>query len=56
MRNLLRIRFALAGWALASLFFTAVLLVGDIDEHKPPLFALYANAVHFDLAPVKRIP
>jgi two-component system LytT family sensor kinase len=49
MRNLLRIRFALAGWALASLFFTAVLLVGDIDGHKPPLFALYANAVHFAL-------
>jgi two-component system, LytTR family, sensor kinase len=49
MRNLLRIRFALAGWALASLFFAAVLLVGDIDGHKPPLFALYANAVHFAL-------
>jgi two-component system LytT family sensor kinase len=49
MRNLVRIRFALAGWALASLFFTAVLLVGDLDRHKPPIFALYANAVHFAL-------
>jgi two-component system, LytTR family, sensor kinase len=49
MRNLLRIRFALIGWALASLFFTAVLLVGNIGEHKPPVFALYANAVHFAL-------
>jgi two-component system LytT family sensor kinase len=49
MRNLVRIRFVLAGWALASLFFTAVLLVGDIDGHKPPIFALYANAVHFAL-------
>jgi two-component system LytT family sensor kinase len=49
MRNLARIRFVLAGWALASLFFTAVLLVGDIGGHKPPAFALYANGVHFAL-------
>ena len=49
MRNLVRIRFVLAGWALASLFFTAVLLVGNIGDHKPPMFALYANAVHFAL-------
>ncbi|MGA8443197.1 MAG: histidine kinase [Candidatus Sulfotelmatobacter sp.] len=49
MRNLLRIRFALMGWALASLFFTAVLLMGNIGDHKPPVFALYANAVHFAL-------
>jgi len=49
MLNLVRIRFVLAGWALASLFFTAVLLVGNIGDHKPPAFALYANAVHFGL-------
>jgi two-component system, LytTR family, sensor kinase len=49
MRNLLRLRFALMGWALASIFFTAILLVGNIGEHKPPAFALYANAVHFAL-------
>jgi two-component system LytT family sensor kinase len=49
MRNLVRIRFLLAGWALASLFFTGVLLVGNIGDHKPPTFALYANAVHFAL-------
>jgi two-component system LytT family sensor kinase len=49
MRSLARIRFVLAGWALASLFFTAVLLVGDIGGHKPAAFALYANGVHFAL-------
>ena len=49
MRNLARLRFVLAGWALASLFFTGVLLVGNIGDHKPPAFALYANAVHFAL-------
>jgi two-component system LytT family sensor kinase len=49
LRNLLRIRFVLAGWVLASLFFTGVLLVGNIGDHKPPAFALYANAVHFAL-------
>ncbi len=49
MRSLVRIRFVLAGWALASVFFTAVLLVGDIGGHKPPAFVLYANAVHFAL-------
>jgi two-component system, LytTR family, sensor kinase len=49
MRNLVPIRFVAAGWALASVFFTAVLLVGDIGGHKPPVFALYANAVHFAL-------
>ena len=49
MGNLVRIRFVLAGWALASLFFTGVLLVGNIGDHKPPTFALYANAVHFAL-------
>jgi two-component system LytT family sensor kinase len=49
MRNLVRMRFVLAGWALASVFFTGVLLVGNIGDHKPPTFALYANAVHFAL-------
>lgn len=37
------------GWALASISFAAILLVGDIGDHKPPAFALYANAVHFAL-------
>jgi two-component system, LytTR family, sensor kinase len=49
MRNLARMRFVLAGWALASFFFTGVLLAGNIGDHKPPAFALYANAVHFAL-------
>jgi two-component system LytT family sensor kinase len=49
MRNMLRIRFAFIGWALASLFFTAVLLVGDVGGQKPPPFALIANALHFAL-------
>ena len=49
MLNLLRIRFVLAGWAFASFFFAGVLLVGNIGDHKPPIFALYANAVHFAL-------
>jgi len=49
MRNLVRMRFVLAGWALASFIFTGVLLVGNIGDHKPPTFALYANAVHFAL-------
>jgi two-component system, LytTR family, sensor kinase len=40
-----RLKFVVLGWAAASLFFTAVLLVSDI--HKPPAFALYANAVNF---------
>jgi two-component system, LytTR family, sensor kinase len=47
MHNLARLKFVVVGWAAASLFFTAVLLVGDI--HKPPAFALYSNAVHFAL-------
>jgi two-component system, LytTR family, sensor kinase len=49
MRYFPRIRFVLVGWALASIFFTAVLLVGNIGDPKPPTFALYANAVHFAL-------
>jgi two-component system, LytTR family, sensor kinase len=47
MQNLGRLKFVVLGWAAASLFFTAILLVSDI--HKPPAFALYANAVHFAL-------
>jgi two-component system LytT family sensor kinase len=49
MPNIARIRIVLTGWALASVFFTGVLLVGNIGDHKPPTFALYANAVHFAL-------
>lgn len=47
MYTLARLKFVVLGWAAASLFFTAVLLVSDV--HKPPAFALYSNAVHFAL-------
>jgi len=49
MPSLVRIRIVLTGWVFASLFFTGVLLVGNIGDQKPPTFALYANAVHFAL-------
>ncbi len=49
MPSLVRIRFVLTSWVFASLFFTGVLLVGNIGDQKPPTFALYANAVHFAL-------
>jgi two-component system, LytTR family, sensor kinase len=44
-----RLKFVILGWACASLFFTAVLMVSDLGGHKPLGFALYANAVHFAL-------
>jgi two-component system, LytTR family, sensor kinase len=44
-----RLKFVILGWAGASLFFTAVLMVSDLGGHKPLGFALYANAVHFAL-------
>jgi two-component system, LytTR family, sensor kinase len=47
MYTLARLKTVVLAWAVASLFFTAVLLVSDV--HKPPVFALYANAVHFAL-------
>jgi two-component system, LytTR family, sensor kinase len=47
MYTLARLKIVVLAWAVASLFFTAVLLVSDV--HKPPVFALYANAVHFAL-------
>jgi two-component system, LytTR family, sensor kinase len=43
-----RFKIVILGWAGASVFFTAVLLVSDLG-HKPLGFALYANAVHFAL-------
>jgi hypothetical protein len=49
MRKLVRLKLAFLGWAGASLFFTAVLLVSDVEGDKPPGFALYATAVHFAL-------
>jgi hypothetical protein len=44
-----RLKFVILGWAGASLFFTAVLMVSELGGHKPLGFALYANAVHFAL-------
>jgi two-component system, LytTR family, sensor kinase len=44
-----RLKFVILGWAGATLFFTAVLLLSDLDGDKPVGFALYANAVHFAL-------
>jgi sensor histidine kinase YesM len=43
-----RLKVAILGWAAASVFFTAVLVVSDLG-HKPLGFALYSNAVHFAL-------
>jgi two-component system, LytTR family, sensor kinase len=43
-----RFKIALLGWAAASIFFTAVLVVSDFG-HKPVGFALYSNAIHFAL-------
>jgi sensor histidine kinase YesM len=44
-----RLKFVIIGWACATLFFTVVLMVSDLDGDKPLGFALYANAVHFAL-------
>lgn len=45
-----RLKFAILGWAGATLFFSAVLAVSDLGAHEKPLaFLLYANAVHFGL-------
>jgi two-component system, LytTR family, sensor kinase len=43
-----RLKFVILGWAGASVFFTAVLEIGELG-HKPLGFALYSNAVHFAL-------
>lgn len=43
-----RLKIAILGWAAASVFFTAVLVVSDLG-HKPLGFALYSNAIHFAL-------
>jgi len=44
-----RLKFAILGWAGATLFFTAVLMVSDLGGDKSLGFALYATAVHFAL-------
>jgi two-component system LytT family sensor kinase len=49
MPTLARLKLAILGWAVASLFFTAVLMVSDIGGHKTLGFALAVNAVHFAL-------
>jgi two-component system, LytTR family, sensor kinase len=43
-----RFKIAILGWAAASVFFTAVLVLSDFG-HKPVGFALYSNAIHFGL-------
>ena len=48
MTALARLKFVIFGWAAATVFFTAVLEISELG-HKPLLFALYANAVHFAL-------
>lgn len=48
MLTVARLRFVILGWAGASLFFTALLLVSDLG-HKPPGYLLYSNSVHFAL-------
>jgi len=49
MHILARIKFVVLGWAAASLFFTAILLVSDVGSHKPPFFAFSSTAIHFAL-------
>src|ERR1700677_3929122 len=49
MSTATRIKFVILGWVAASLFFTAVLMISDLGGHKPFVFALYANAIHFAL-------
>lgn len=44
-----RFKLTVVGWAVASLFFTAVLMLSDIGGHKRFSFALYANGVQFAL-------
>src|SRR6202050_748568 len=43
------LKFVILGWAGATLFFTAVLMVSDLGGDKTLGFALYAPAVHFAL-------
>src|SRR5580658_10247999 len=49
MLTVTQLKFAILGWAGATLFFTAVLVVSDIGGDKTFGFALYATAVHFAL-------
>jgi two-component system, LytTR family, sensor kinase len=49
MLTVARLKLVILGWAGASFFFTAVLMVSDLGGHKPFSFALYLNAVHFGL-------
>jgi two-component system LytT family sensor kinase len=48
MTALARLKFVILGWVGATVFFTAVLELGELG-HKPLGFALYSNAVHFVL-------
>ena len=52
MRHMLTVahlRLVILGWAGATLFFSAVLMVSDLGGDKTFGFALYATAVHFAL-------
>jgi two-component system, LytTR family, sensor kinase len=49
MLTVTRLKFAILGWACATLFFAAVLMVSDLGGDKTFGFALYATAVHFAL-------
>jgi hypothetical protein len=49
MLTVTQLKFAILGWAGATLFFTAVLMVSDPGGDKTFGFALYATAVHFAL-------
>jgi two-component system, LytTR family, sensor kinase len=48
MSAMSRFKIVILGWAGASVFFTAVLVISALG-HKPVGFVLYANAIHFAL-------
>jgi two-component system, LytTR family, sensor kinase len=47
MLTIARLKLVILGWAAASLFATAVVMVSELGSHKPLGFVLYANAVEF---------
>lgn len=49
MLTVARFKLVILGWAGATLFFTAVLMLSDLGGDKTFGFALYATAVHFAL-------
>lgn len=49
MLTIARLKFVILGWAGASLFFTAVVMLSELGGHKPLGFVLYVNAVQFAL-------